>query len=76
MCIVMQSAARSKERREMHTLDLEGKVDSLRLELAASQAEAQQLKENVKRLGEICCGCSRSSVASACHSECPASFLF
>ncbi len=57
----MQSAARSKERREQHTLDLEGRVDTLRLELAASQAEAQQLRKNVKRLGE-----AHSSIEPAC----------
>ena len=56
---MLQSAARSKERKEQHTLVLEAQVDALQAELASSQMELEQLKEDKHKLGAspLSCRC-------------------
>lgn len=51
MSSMVQSAARSKERKEQYTVMLEGQVASLQAELASERAQMKQLQDDMKILG-------------------------
>lgn len=53
--VAMQSAARSKERKEQYTVMLEGQVALLQAELANERAQMKQLQEDMETLGGSFC---------------------